>query len=125
MTIDEAIEYVNERAKYHKGYYDSCPARIRYRCEDCFHKPKCNEVAEIYEQVAEWLEELKCYRNDNGFSEYADKLYKTAYNKAIEDFAEKLMEEQIFGCMLPDGFRTDIVTSHTIDTISKKLKKEV
>lgn len=44
--------------------------------------------------------------------------------KAIDEFAEKLMEEQIIGCMLPDGFRTDVVTSHTIDTIAEQLKEE-
>lgn len=52
----------------------------------------------------------------------AEEFYRTGYNKAINDLVDKLMEEQIFSCMLPDGFRADIVTSYTIDTISEQLK---
>ena len=48
--------------------------------------------------------------------------FKQGYNKAIDDFDEKLMEQQIIGCMLPDGFRADVVTSHTIDAIAEQLK---
>ena len=46
--------------------------------------------SEEHEQIAEWLEELKCYKNDNDFSDYADRLHKIAfnsgYNKALDDF---------------------------------------
>ena len=46
--------------------------------------------AKEHEQLAEWLEELKCYKNDNDFSGYADRLHKIAfnsgYNKALDDF---------------------------------------
>ena len=49
-----------------------------------------SELANEYRQRAEWLEELKCYRNNNDFSEYADRLYKIAYNRAIDDFADKI-----------------------------------
>lgn len=44
--------------------------------------------------------------------------------KTIDEFVERLMNEQIIGCMLPDGFRADVVTSHTVDTIAKQMKKE-
>lgn len=73
MTIDEAIEQFKYDAEYNRADLD-----LSY--------------AEENEQVAEWLEELKCYRNDNDFSEYADRLYKRAYdrayNKAIDDFVK-------------------------------------
>lgn len=52
----------------------------------------------------------------------AQEYVEQAYNKAIDDFTEKLMEQQIYNCMLPDGFRTDIVTSNTIDAIAEQLK---
>ena len=104
MTIDEAIAYAREKAKYKKTKYDKCPTRMRYCCEMCFHKPKCNEVAEEHEQLAEWLEELKDYRdknkmvvridcaNSDEFKDMAVKLAKEQYNKAVDDFV-KLAKE--------------------------------
>ena len=60
--------------------------------------------AKEHEQLAEWLEELKCYKNDKDFSDYADRLHKIAfnsgYNKAIDDFVNACKEDilfQIFG----------------------------
>ena len=85
MTIDEAIAEEKENAKYKKTKYDKCPTRMRYCCEMCFHKPKCNEVAEEHKQLAEWLEELKSYRA-SVFSGYmTQKMLKEEYNKAIDD----------------------------------------
>ena len=106
MTIDEAIEHAKRKAQQQRYYANFEKNLMRKVCVNC---------AEEHEQLAEWLEELKCYRNDNDFSEYADKLYKTAYNKAIEDFVEKLMEY----CSMSD------MNQKIIKQISKKLKKEV
>ena len=100
MTIDEAIAYARETAKYKKTKYDKCPTRMRYCCEMCFHKPKCNEVAKEHKQLAEWLEELKDYRDKNkmvvrvdaenmdSIKDKIEKLSKYAerqYDKAIDD----------------------------------------
>ena len=46
------------------------------------------------------MEELKCYKNDNDFSDYADRLHKIAfnsgYNKALDDFIRKCeMESRV------------------------------
>lgn len=90
MTIDEAIAYAREKAKYKKTKYDKCPTRMRYCCEMCFHKPKCNEVAKEHKQLAEWLEELKSYRASVFSGDMTQKMLKEEYNKAIDDFAEKL-----------------------------------
>ena len=104
MTLDEAIEFCNEKSK-----------NIKLRTE-----PK------TFEQIAEWLEELKSIKDGSipiihGKAEL--ELHdREIRNKAIDDFNEKLMEQQIYDCMLPDGFRTDIVTSHTIDAIAEQLK---
>ena len=60
---------------------------------------KLENDAKECEQLAEWLEELKCYKNDNDFSEYADRLHKIAfnsgYNKAIDDLLEDANELSI------------------------------
>ena len=80
LSIDEEIAHAREKTKY-----DKCPTRMRYCCEMCFHKPKCNEVAKEHEQLAEWLEELKSYRA-SVFSGYmTQKMLKEEYNKAIDD----------------------------------------
>ena len=64
MTIDEAIEFCNEKSK-----------NIKLRTE-----PK------TFEQLAEWLEELKADRialeKANG---YLEANYRLGYNKAIDD----------------------------------------
>ena len=77
--------------------------------EDCFFvQASGHDVDELHENIR------KKIRNH---------AYLKGYNAAIDELVEKLMEEQIFGCMLKDGFRTDIVTSHTIDTIAEQMKK--
>ena len=69
MTIDEAINIAKSDIKYNKSI----------GCDTSYE-----------EQLVEWLEELKCYKNDNDFSDYADRLHKIAfnsgYNKALDDF---------------------------------------
>ena len=93
MTIDEAIAYAREKAKYKKTKYDKCPTRMRYCCEMCFHKPKCNEVAKEHKQLAEWLEELKELREKNetlkalyeDVRKEGNNLLKRERNKAIDD----------------------------------------
>lgn len=65
MTIDEAITFCNEKA-----------INIKLKAE-----PK------VFIQIAEWLEELKAYReNSNGYSKEDIELNRKAmYNKAIDD----------------------------------------
>ena len=84
------------------------------------------------------IKELNEFMRDHGFcntnneedlpKKYVCDLVESALeeggNKAIDEFVERLMNEQIIGCMLPDGFRADVVTSHTVDTIAKQMKKE-
>ena len=59
----------------------------------CFHNPKCDEDAKEHEQLAEWLEELKAYRQYIDLTEIPEQ-YKLGFqdgiiagnNKAIDDF---------------------------------------
>ena len=99
MSIDEAIAREREIAEMHRN--DIVPK------EDYQNMPwidKENELnmrsAEEHEQIAEWLEELKDYRDKNkvvvridcvNSDEFKDILVKTAkeqYNKAIDDFVK-------------------------------------
>ena len=85
MTIDEAIAQAREVSSR--------------KFDDRVHCIRCSE---FHEQLAEWLEELKCYKNDNDFSDYADRLHKIAfnsgYNKAIDDFVNACKEDVLFQC---------------------------
>ena len=92
MTLDEAILHARKVAERNRKQYKNCPSDrtdIRYQT--------CEECAEEHEQLAEWLEELKSYRASvfsgdmtqfNG--DMTQKMLKEEYNKAIDDFAEKL-----------------------------------
>lgn len=86
MTIDEAIAQYREKAEYFKS-----TTNVAYALE--------------LEQIAEWLEELKDYRDKNKmvvridcinseeFNDLAVKLAKEQYNNAIDDFSEKISLE--------------------------------
>ena len=80
MTIDEAI------AKYKEITNTDavCPAHCNISCDKCVSESK---------QLVEWLEELKALReNSNGYSKEDIELNRKAmYNKAIDDFASKLI----------------------------------
>lgn len=123
MSIDEAIAHARKKAKYKKTKYDKCPTRMRYCCEMCFHKPKCNEVAKEHEQLAEWLEELKSYRA-SVFSGYmTQKMLKEEYNKAIDDFKKMLTIEKIKEYAESDGFININNCSLMIFDIAEQLKE--
>lgn len=73
MTIDEAIAKLRSNAIMDK--YNMCGYSMKQ-----------------HEQLAEWLEELKELRSTScGFTKEDIELNRTAmYNKAIDDFAERL-----------------------------------
>ena len=92
MSIDEAI------AKYKEitNTDANCPAHCNISCDKCVQES---------EQLAEWLEELKDYRDKNKmvvridcvnseeFKDIAVKLAKEQYNKAIDDYKSGIKEE--------------------------------
>ena len=75
MSIDEAIEFCNEKSK-----------NIKLRTE-----PK------TFEQIADWLEELKANRialeKANGYLEANCRL---GYSKGIDDFVKMAYEELLY-----------------------------
>ena len=92
MSIDEAIARAREVAHEQKRRSGICVQNDL----ECDKFSSCLKCAEEHERLAEWLEELKCYKNDNDFSGYADRLHKIAfnsgYNKALDDFVEKAIK---------------------------------
>lgn len=97
MTIDEAIAHAREVAKNKRKNLDECNKKNNYACKFCIEIRTCKEVAEEHEQLAEWLEELKAYREIGtveGYKsaiecyteEYTRRKSREQYNKAVDDF---------------------------------------
>ena len=107
MSIDEKIAKEKANAeKLRKIIETGYDGEISIEAIFCDDTAAIKEVyerfencAKEHEQLAEWLEELKCYKNDNDFSDYADRLHKIAfnsgYNKAIYDLLEDANEMAI------------------------------
>ena len=90
LSIDEAIEKYKEITNTD----ENCPAHCNISCDKCVQES---------EQLAEWLEELKDYRNKNkmvvrvdveNMDSVKDKIEELSryaesqYNKAIDDFVK-------------------------------------
>ena len=79
MTIDEAI------AKYKEitNADANCPAHCNISCDKCVQESK---------QIAEWLEQLKAYKQNTDicpmcdtYCSYLAEEFENGYNKAIDD----------------------------------------
>ena len=100
MTLDEAIAHEKELAK--EIYIE---AMLCHENPDDGKLDGCIERGKYHEQLAEWLEELKDYRDKNKmvvridcvnseeFKDIAVKLAKEQYNKAIDDYKSGIKEE--------------------------------
>ena len=94
MTLNEAIAHAREVAKEQRKDYDNCEYKSEYGCGGCadYYSKPCIECAEEYEQLAEWLEELKVIKDGSipiihGKAEL--ELHDNAIrNKAIDDFVK-------------------------------------
>ena len=91
INIDEAIKHAREVAKNKMVEYQN-----HYDKDAHYYPRQCKKCAEEHEQLADWLEELKDYRRFNGaktFDNGFNQGEKYGYNKAIDDFTEKVMKK--------------------------------
>lgn len=115
MTIDEAIAHAREVAEKQRKDNNNCKYKKQYGCKGCaeYYSKPCIECAREHEQLAEWLEELKEYKNKNPYQKYVDNIantlvdaiknlsiedinmYKIGYSKAIYDLLEDANEMAI------------------------------
>lgn len=127
MTIDEAIEKYKEITNTDAN----CPAHCNISCDKCVQES---------EQLAEWLEELKCYRDKNKMvvrvdvenmdstKDKIDELLKYAeyqYNNGIDDFAI-LMKETLNHDWASTKISEQIIYNRLFDKcneIAEKLKE--
>ena len=132
MTIDEAITKYKEIANTDAN----CPAHCNISCEKCVQESK---------QLAAWLEDYKRLKElfsktfikdcntceqeiyQKAYKEGQDKGFSDShffgYNKAIDDFAEKLkpiIDEKIKGWTNSDDLRR--WCERSIDEIAEQLK---
>ena len=86
MTIDEAISLLRiERECILRA--DMC----NRKCEKCDLLQDSTDLEDMYEQVVEWLEELKAYRASVFSGDMTQSMLKEERNKAIDDFSSKLI----------------------------------
>lgn len=84
MTIDEAIELSREKAKEQRYYANFEHNGMMYQ--------SCIKCAEEHEQLADWLEELKAYREQHQAlcDAYDVNTVEDIYDKAIDDFIKSV-----------------------------------
>ena len=110
MTIDEAIAHAREvsEEKYNDGFL--CHAN-----PDDGKLDECVKCAQEHEQLAEWLEELKTYREKIVSADMTQTMLKEQYNKAIDDFISECKANYIMEAF---GFRMC-----DLEKIADELKK--
>ena len=86
LSIDEAIAHAREVAEEQRKDNGNCEYKAEYGCKGCadYYSKPCIECAEEHEQLADWLEELKDYRENQHRS--LRHMYEKGYNKALNDF---------------------------------------
>ena len=113
-SIDDAIEQSRARAqcarnnqKLNNTLGDASP----------YYSQNCARIAEEHDQLADWLEELKAYRSNEGMSENVYKAgYKAGYKRAIDEYTEYLKEIGKTGtdgwvpCFTPNSWKDDFLT---------------
>ena len=83
MTIDEAISHAKEVAAIQRS---NEKLNRTLGSASPYINETCLECAEEHEQLAEWLEELKDYRENQHRS--LRHMYEKGYNKALDDFVK-------------------------------------
>ena len=121
MTLDEAIAQERENAKTQRDIAEEC---FEEHIFDEKERIEHLKYAEEYEQLAEWLEELKKYREIGTVEECKNSVLKIleAYNKAIDDFKEELFKNS--ERVRPVGWLgySEVVTCEKIYEIAEQLK---
>ena len=110
MTIDETIQKARNNENIFKNNHK---LNLTLKKRSPYYGLDCLKISEDNKHLAEWLEELKSYRENEGMSENVYRSgYKFGYNKAIDDTIKSIKEEYDF----------TILDEETIDEIATQLK---
>lgn len=120
MTIDEAIKREKETA-----------ADFRSR-EEYFCIVENRELSiKYHEQIAKWLDELKCYKDENLItvhlspdSEEVEKWIRNAREEAIEEFYNEIKKEAKWAMDINSIIPDKIVEVSQVIDIKGRLKKK-
>ena len=118
LSIDEAITHAREVAEIQRKDNDNCKYKSQYGCKDCadYYSKPCIECAEEHEQLADWLEELKDYRENQHRS--LRHIYEKGYNKAIDDFVN-------FANTMPTVYVDGEIRPMWLEEMAEQLKEGV
>ena len=99
LSIDEAIAHAREVVENNRKTAEECLIFNQFQKAD-----ECVMCAEEHEQLAEWLEELKAYREIGTVEECKNSVLdiQKAYNKAIDDCKELTFREVVYCDSLND-----------------------
>ena len=117
LSIDEAIAHARDVAETCEDEASKYDMSDSYERQVAYQEGKC---AREHEQLAEWLEELKAYKEIGTIEECRNSILEIpkAYNKAIDDF--------IHECDKYCGFysnKNKSITREDILKIAKQLKE--
>ena len=122
MTIDEAIEHAIEVSEIQRNN-DKLNKTLGVISP--YYKTDCIKCAEEHEQLAEWLEELKMYREAE---RTLDNAYNNGYNKAIDDFSNEIDKyiERYDGTIYDEAYYTNVKSDfEDLKKIGNQLKAGV
>lgn len=129
MTLEEKIDYLKRKVKFHLTMEDSCVDSFKLYPDlqvaenGVTHK----EIAEMLQEELEWLEELKSMRT---LIMPGGAIEKTVRIKTVNDFVEKLHEElsSKAGRMNFFGHTVDILTLDNaldaVDVVVDRMKED-
>lgn len=88
MTIDEAIQKARDNENSFKNNHK---LNLTLKKRSPYYGLDCLKISEDNKHLAEWLEELKAYRANEGMSENVYRCgYKFGYNKAVDDYRQSI-----------------------------------
>ena len=145
-SIDEAIAHAREIAEEQRKDNENCKYKAEYGCKGCadYYSKPCIEYAEEHEQIAEWLEELKDYRDKNKMVVRVDaenmdsikdkieelsKYAESQYNKAIDEAMISSAKAICIGCGYLKGTQCTYkgcncgVSKPMLESVMKALEK--
>ena len=113
-SIDEAIAHAREIADKNSDCW-----------KHCVNDGSCAVCEKEHEQLVEWLEELKMYREAE---RTLDNAYNNGYNKAIDDFSNEIDKyiERYDGTIYDEAYYTNVKSDfEDLKKICNQLKEGV
>lgn len=117
MTIDETIQKARNNENIFKNNHK---LNLTLKKRSPYYGLDCLKISEDNKHLAEWLEELKAYRENEGMSE---NVYRCGYNKGVNDFADLISRKSHIDLDedYVDGGSTVITTGEVFE-IAEQLK---